>query len=145
MTANRWWVRKAARWLARFKTTEGQLRSLSLAVTAFSTFSLVLQNAGFGEYVPVVGLCAVGGWITYSYLYAEGGVHNQTQRDMADLADNYTAPTMFLEKNIQGQQLAYVLAQTTDMDLDEAQAQLQELTYEEWDAWRDGLSEDKLQ
>ena len=97
MTAQRWWVRKAARWLARVKTTEGQLRSLSLAITAFSTFSLVLQNAGLGEFVPYVGGIGAVAWVAYSYLYSEGGVHNQMQRDQKDLSTNFAGPTMRID------------------------------------------------
>lgn len=145
MTANRWWVQSAARWFARFKTTEGQLRSISLGIAAFSTFSLVLQNAGLGQYVPHVGVISAGLWIGYTYLYAEGGVHNQAQRDMADLADNYTAPTMLLEKNIQSTQLAYLAAQLDgDLTFEEAVEEMDALTVEEWQEYRDGVPEEML-
>lgn len=100
MTANRWWVRTAARWLARFKTTEGQLRSFSLAVTAFSTFSIMLQRAGYGRLVPYVGALAAVGWVIYTFYYSEGGVHNQTQRDMVDLSSNFAGPTMRIDDEL---------------------------------------------
>jgi len=106
MTATRWWVRLAARWFAKIKTTEGQLRSLSLAVTAFSTFSLVLQNAGLGQFVPVVGAIAACGWVIYSHLYSEGGVHNQAQRDLADLSNNYAGPSSRINNELTGRAVA---------------------------------------
>lgn len=94
MTATRWWVKLGARWYARFQTTEGLLRSISLGITAFSTFSLVLQNAGFGHLVPYVGVFAATGWIVFTFYFSEGGVYNQAKRDLADLATNWAGPSM---------------------------------------------------
>lgn len=99
-TAERWWVRVAARWLARIDGVSGQVRVFSLGVTAFSTFSLVLQNSGHGDLVVplgVVGLLAVP---LYTYLYTEGGVWNQMARDRADLSGNYAPPTMRIDDEL---------------------------------------------
>jgi len=71
MTANRWWVRKIARWLARINGVKAHIQMVSLAVTAFSTFSIMLQGFGLGEYVPIVGVGAALGGIVYTYLYTE--------------------------------------------------------------------------
>jgi hypothetical protein len=92
MTAQRWWVKAFARWQARVDSVKGQIQALSLAVTAFSTFSLVLQNFGLGRYVPYlgVGLAIIGPG--YAYLFFEGGVWNQVSRDRADMSGNYVAP-----------------------------------------------------
>ena len=92
MTANRWWVRKIARWLARINGVKAHIQMVSLAVTAFSTFSIMLQGFGLGSYVPFVGAAGVLGGIVYTYLYTEGGVWNQVQRDQADLSNNYADP-----------------------------------------------------
>lgn len=145
MTAERWWVRKAARWLARFDTTKGQLQALSLSVTAFSTFSLVLQNAGLGSYIPYVGVIGAIGWFIYTYLYSEGGVFNQKQRDGADLGDNYSGPTMLMDARIEARQLAYlgyVISNNEEVTYEELSERMQEYTEAEWASMRDGIDID---
>lgn len=96
MTATRWWVRLFARWQARIDAIKGQVRSLSLAVTAFSTFSLVLQNVGLGAFVPVVGALLAIVVPAYAYYYFEGGVWNQVARDRADQSSNFAAPSQWI-------------------------------------------------
>jgi len=93
MTAQRWWVRAAARWIARINGVQGQVQMFSLAVTAFSTFSLVLQNAGYGHLVLPLGLLGLVGFPIYVFLYTEGGVWNQVARDRQDLSNNFAAPS----------------------------------------------------
>jgi len=62
MTAQRWWVKAFARWQARIDSVKGQIQAGSLLVTAFSTFSLLLQSSGHGEFVRPLGvLLAVAG------------------------------------------------------------------------------------
>lgn len=96
-TAERWWVRVAARWLARVDGVSGQIRVFSLGVTAFSTFSLVLQNSGHGELVVPLGVAGLIAAPVYTYLYAEGGVWNQVNRDKVDLSTNFAGPTMRID------------------------------------------------
>lgn len=143
MTADRVWVRRIARWLARFDTTKGQLQAISLSVTAFSTFSLVLQNAGLGQYVPYVGGLGAAGWLIYTYLYSEGGVFNQKQRDMTDLGDNYSGPTMLMDARIEARQLASLAYVLQDEDegrsFEEIHREMLERTEAEWASMRDGL------
>lgn len=93
MTATRWWVRLAARWLARVDAVKGQIQMVSLAVTAFSTFSLLLQSVGLGQLVLPVGVLGFVGAAGYAYAYAEGGVWNQVGRDRADMARNWAGPS----------------------------------------------------
>jgi hypothetical protein len=92
MTAQRWWVRLFARWQARVDAVQGQIQAVSLAVTAFSTFSLLLQSSGHGDLVPYLGavLAIIGPG--YAYLFFEGGVWNQVSRDRADMSGNFAAP-----------------------------------------------------
>jgi len=92
MTANRWWVRLFARWQARIDSVKGQIQAVSLAVTAYSTFSLLLQSVGFGQFVPVLGVLLLVSGPAYAYLYFEGGVYNQVARDRADMSGNYSDP-----------------------------------------------------
>jgi len=125
-----------------------QLQAMSLAVTAFSTFSLVLQNAGYGEYVPHLGVVAGLGWIVYTYYYAEGGVHNQKQRDMVDLSDNYSGPTMALDALIESKQLAYLAYSIQNGDeksLEKLQSEMREISIDEWKDLRNGLDDELLE
>jgi hypothetical protein len=102
MTANRWWVKLAARWLARIDGVKGQVQMFSLAVTAFSTFSIMLQGFGLGDYVPFIGVLAVGLGITYAYLYSEGGVWNQVAKDRQDMSGDFAPPDAKINNAIGG-------------------------------------------
>jgi len=99
-TAERWWVRVAARWLARVDGVSSQIRVASLGVTAFSTFSLVLQNSGHGELVVPLGVAGLVMVPLYTYLYAEHGVWNQVQRDKADMSANYAGPMIRIDDEL---------------------------------------------
>jgi len=145
-TAERWWVRMAARWLARIDGVKGQVQMFSLAVTAFSTFSIMLQGFGLGHVVPYLGTVAALAGIVYTYLYAEGGVWNQVARDRRDLSDNFSAPTMLLQNQIQARQLA-LLAASLDDDLDpeDAMDKMQSETQAEWARLRDGVDLDAVE
>jgi len=92
MTANRWWVKAAARWLARIDGVKGQVQMFSLAVTAFSTFGVLLQGFGLGRYVPYLGVAGVAGLLVYTYYFTEGGVWNQMSRDRQDMSNNFASP-----------------------------------------------------
>jgi len=101
MTANRWWVKLAARWLARIDGVKGQVQMLSLAVTAFSTFSIMLQGFGLGDYVPYLGVFAFGSGVLYTYLYTEGGVWNQVNLDRKMLSGNFMGPNGAIQAEAQ--------------------------------------------
>ncbi len=106
MTATRWWVKLIARWLARIDGVKGQVQMFSLAVTAFSTFSLMLQGFGLGYLVPYLGVGALGGGIVYTYLYTEGGVWNQVSRDRQDLSNNYAGPNARIQAEVTARAIA---------------------------------------
>lgn len=97
MTAQRWWVKLAARWLARIDGVKGQVQMFSLAITAFSTFGILLQNAGLGHLVPYVGAAGAVGGVVYTYLYTEGGVWNQVARDRQDMSGNWAGPNGLIQ------------------------------------------------
>jgi hypothetical protein len=96
MTANRWWVRLFARWQARIDSVKGQIQAVSLAVTAYSTFSLLLQSVGLGRWVPVLGVVLLVVGPAYAYFFFEGGVFNQVSRDRADMSSNFPSPSQYI-------------------------------------------------
>lgn len=105
MTATRWWVKAFARWQARIDAIKGQIQAASLAVTAFSTFSLVLQGFGLGRYVPYLGAVLAILGPTYAYLFFEGGVWNQVSRDRADMSSNFAGPAGRISTEMNGRTL----------------------------------------
>ncbi len=106
MTANRWWVKAAARWMARVDGVSKQVRMFSLGVTAFSTFSLLLQNSGHGELVMPLGVALLVLTPIYVYLFAEGGVWNQVARDRRDLSNNFAGPNARISNEMLARALA---------------------------------------
>lgn len=143
MTAQRWWVRLAARWLARVDGVSGQLRLAMLALTGVSTATLSLQSYGYGHLaVPlIVGLSATG--LVYTYLYTEGGVWNQMGRDRTDMSTNYSGPNMRMEAEIYA---AAIVAGMKGRELDDSELQaISETADEPFLKYRDGIPEDKLQ
>ena len=93
-TAQRWWVRLAARWLARVDGVSGMIRLAMLGMTGLSTATLTLRQYGHGEYAwPLIAVVMIG-TIVFTYLYTEGGVWNQMSRDRQDLSNNFAGPSM---------------------------------------------------
>lgn len=136
-TAERWWVRTAARWLARVDGVSSQIRVGSLGVTAFSTFSLVLQNSGHGDLVVPLG---VGGLLivpAYVYLYSEGGVWNQVQRDKKDMSANFSPPKMLIDDILTA--VAVFAALNGRAPDDEELAAMVTALQEQWAEYRDGI------
>lgn len=137
MTANRWWVRLAARWLARVDGVNKQVQMFSLAVTAFSTFSLLLQNAGFGRYVPHLGVVTSVAFVVYTYYYNEGGVRNQVSRDRQDLSNNWAGPN----SKIQGEMFAraYLAGERGRELSDEEREAIRAESFDTFREYRDGF------
>lgn len=125
-TAERWWVRIAARWLARVDGVSSQIRVFSLGVTAFSTFSLVLQNSGHGELVVPLGVAGLVTVPIYVYAYAEGGVWNQVMRDKRDMSTNFAGPTLRIDDEMiaRGIRAAEKGEPLTDEERDATKAEL---------------------
>lgn len=95
-------VRKAARWLARVEAVAPMVRVAMLTLTGLSTALVALKSYGLDRFaVPLVGLTLIGG-IIGTYLYTEGGVYNQKNRDKKDLGDNFASPLMRIDDELIG-------------------------------------------
>lgn len=140
MTATRWWVRLAARWLARIDGVSGQLRLAMLVLTGVSTATLTLQSYGYGEwawpFIVVLGTTT----IVYTFLYAEGGVWNQVARDRVDLSTNYAGPTMRMDDELIG--LAVFAAIHRREPTPEERRAISNTLDNGWNDYRDGLSDE---
>jgi len=137
MTAVRWWVKLFARWQARIDAVKGQVQVVSIAVTGYSTFSLVLQGAGLGEYVLPLGLIVLLIAPLYAYMFFEHGVWNQVARDRADMSSNYAGPNQRITSEFTVRGLAALEKGRTLTD--EERAMLQEELDATFDEYRDGI------
>jgi hypothetical protein len=132
-TAERWWVRLAARWLG----VSGQLRLAMLVMTGLSTATLTLRQYGHGQLAwPLIFTTGIG-MLVYTYLYAEGGVWNQVQRDRADLSTNFAGPGMRMDDELIARGIL-AAQKGEELSEDERQAVKHELD-EAWDEYRDGI------
>lgn len=139
-TADRWWVRLAARWLARIDGVSGQIRLAMLIMTGLSTATLTLRQYGYGEYAwPLIGLTAVG-MLVFTYLYTEGGVWNQMARDRADLSSNYATPQAKINTEMTGAALFAALEGRPPNDKE--REAIEDAVAERFDEHRDGVELD---
>ncbi|WP_313696234.1 hypothetical protein [Halorarum halobium] len=137
MTANRWWVRLAARWLARVDGVSGMIRLAMLGLTGISTATLTLRQYGHGEYAwPLIGVIGAG-TLAFTYLYTEGGVWNQMARDRQDLSTNFAGPSMRMSNELLARG---ILAAEEGRELSEAErdAIKRELDHA-FEEYRDGI------
>jgi len=140
MTADRRWVQIIARWLARFDGVKGQVQMFSLAITAFSTFGIMLQGYGLGKFVPYIGICMVGLGSIYTYFYTEGGVWNQVQRDRQDLSNNFAGPNSRIQAELNARAiLAGIKGETLTDDEQKAMKTEAKAVFDEY---RDGIELD---
>lgn len=142
MTAQRWWVRLAARWLARVDGVNGQLRLLFLAMTGYGIVLQTLSQYGFGDYALEFLAVSGVGLVVYTYYYNEGGVRNQVSRDRQDLSTNYSGPTMLMDDVCIG--IGQFVAENGRKPRDEERQMIQEAVKEQWDEYRNGVPEEYL-
>ena len=136
-TADRWWVRAAARWLARLEGVAGQLRLAMLVMTGLSTATLTLKQYGHGDLAwPLIGATGVA-MVVYTYLYAEKGVWNQVKRDRADLSTNYAGPTIRIDDEMIARGIIAGM-QSGELDERTREAISKELD-DAFDEYRDGV------
>lgn len=137
MTATRWWVKLIARWLARVDSVKGQVQMFSLAVTAFSTFSIMLQGFGLGRYVPYLGAIAGVSILAYSFLFFEGGVWNQVSRDRQDMSNNFAGPSMRIDDTLIGVSV-FSAVHGRPPNEDELEM-IERAVSDQWEQYRDGV------
>lgn len=137
MTAQRWWVKKIAWWLAAIDGVSGQVQMFSLGVTAFSTFSILLQGFGVGKRgIAVLGVVVVLIGIVYTYLYNAGGVRNQVSRDRQDLSNNFAGPNSKIQAEMNAR--AIIAAQKGGVLTKEEREAVRDESWAVFDEYRDG-------
>lgn len=136
-TADRWWVRLAARWLARIDGVSGQIRLAMLVMTGLSTATISLRQYGLGEFaVPLIAATAVA-LLAFTFLYSEGGVWNQMARDRADLSSNHATPRAKINTELTGVAI-FAALEGREPDADE-RAAIETAVDEQWSDRRDGV------
>lgn len=129
MTATRWWVRRAARWMARLEAAAPMIKMGSLVMTGLSTALITLNQYGYGHYaLPFLLVGSVIG-VTFVKYYSEGGVYNQQKRDVRDLGQNFAAPNQRIDDEMisrgivsgqKGRQLSQEEREAVSNELDKA-------------------------
>lgn len=146
-TAERWWVRVGARWIARIDAVKSHLNLVFQGMAGISLASGALKYFGFeGLVAPFLIITAIG-TLGYAKLYAEGGVWNQAARDKTDLSTNYSGPTMLMDARIEARQFAELGAALTNGEVDRAELEdrMMTATFEEWAALRDGVDVEEIE
>jgi len=136
-TADRWWVRLAARWLARVDGVSGQIRLAMLVMTGLSTATLSLRQYGLGEYAPALIAATGVGLAMFAYAYTEGGVWNQMARDRSDLSSNHATPRAKINTELTGVAMVAAL-EGREPDADE-RAAVKAAVDAQWRERRDGV------
>lgn len=137
MTADRWWVRWGARWLARAEAVAPMVRVGMLTMTGLSTALVALKQYGHGRYaLPLVIVVALGTLI-FTWLYTEGGVFNQKNRDKTDMGTNWAGPNMRMQYEIAA--VGFFAAMENRPPTDEEHAVISEAVDETWRDFRDGV------
>lgn len=142
MTADRWWVRLAARWLARIDGVSAHLRLAMLALTGVSTMSVALNSYGLGHFAAPVTAVLAAGMLVYAYLYTEGGVWNQVGRDKKDMSANFSGPTMRMDDELIG--LAVFAAVNGREPTPDERRVISDAVDAGWQDYRDGLPAEAL-
>lgn len=137
MTADRWWVRFAARWLARVDGVSSQLRLAMLGLTGISTATLTLKEYGYGQFAWPLILTLCVSVIVYTYYYTEGGVWNQVNRDRNDMSSNHATPMMRIDDELEAR--SYVAGMRGRPLTDEEREAISTELDDAWATHRDGI------
>lgn len=137
MTAQRWWVRFGARWIARIDSVKSHLGLIFQGMTGVSLASGMLKYFGLTWAVgPFIVLLAAA-ILTYAYLYAEGGVWNQVSRDRNDMSNNFATPRDVIDDTLIATGVFAALnGRAPDED---EQEQILNAVRTQWETFRDGI------
>lgn len=137
MTAQRWWVRFGARWIARIDSVKSHLNLVFQGMTGVSIASGMLKYFGLTWAVgPFIALLAAG-ILGYAYLYAEGGVWNQVSRDRNDMSNNFATPRDVIDDTLIA--TGVFAAQNGRPPNDDEQEQIVTAVRSQWEQFRDGI------
>lgn len=134
------------RWLMRLEAAGSILRMAFLGVTAASTLTSALALVGYQQYAPAVLVIGVLATFVFAFGYVEYGVFNRKNRERADFGDNYSGPTMLMDRQLDAVQRAYLVhaIQNGETDLETLTENMTEVTAAQWREYRDGLNTDEI-
>lgn len=140
MTADRWWVRIGARWMARIEAVKGIVDMVMLGMTGVSTALFAMKQYGYGQYALPLVVSVLAGTIVFTYLYTEGGVWNQKQRDSIDMSSNFATPRDKIDDSLIG--VAVFSAVHGRPPREDERAVIQQAVHEQWTEFRGGVDLD---
>lgn len=125
------------RWLMRLQAAKGVVQMVSIELTAASTISLTLQNAGLGQYVPYVfGLAALGTPL-FAYVYVDFGLYNRKNRENVDRGNNFATPRDRIDDTLIG---AAVFGAVHGREPDDEELEtIKDAVEKPWHEFRDGV------
>lgn len=135
-----------ARWIMRLEASGQIIRMGFLGVTAASTLTSALALIGYESMAKWVLLAGVLGTFAFAWAYTELGIFNRKNRERADFGDNYSGPTMYMDRSIDAEQRAYLawLLDPEDRTIDYHQDNIQQLTHGRWEEFRNGMSPEEI-
>lgn len=137
MTAERWWVKSGARWIARVDSVKGHLSLVFQGMTGVSVSAGALEYLGLGHFVApfITVLAAV--LLAYAYLYSEGGVWNQVSRDRSDMSNNFATPRDVIDDTLIATGVFAALNGRAPNE--DEQEQIKQAVRTQWEEFRTGI------
>lgn len=131
------------RWLMRFEAAGAILRMAFLGLTAASTGTSALINAGYRELaLPALAIGALGSFC-FAFAYVELGVFNRKNREKMDRGDNFSGPGMYMGSSLNA--IAFGAALEATENGDDPREAAQEAVASQWREYRDGLDMTELE
>jgi len=124
----------------RLQAAKGVVQMVSIELTAASTISLTLQNAGLDQWVPYVFGAAAIGTPIFAYLYVEFGLFNRKNRENVDRGNNFATPRDKIDDTLIGAAV-FGAMHGRPPDDDELQT-IQDAVEKPWIEFRDGVEVD---
>lgn len=109
------------RWLTYLQAIQSIVQMVSIEVTAASTLSVALQNAGHGDLVIYVFAVAAVGTPLSAYLYVKLGFYARKNRENQDMGNNWAGPNSRIQAELNARAIAAAL-QGGPLDDDQREA-----------------------